>query len=90
MKEEFKADNTITLETRWKDVDAIVEARKAVKSLYNESTPMEYLTAFEDTMKELEHEQSMQKKQERRRAERKNRERYIDMLQRLFEARLVN
>ena len=90
LREEFRSENTITLETRWKDIDAIVESRKAVKPLYNEATPMEYLTAFEDTIKELEHENAMQKKQERRRAERKNRERYVDLLRRLFEARLVN
>ena len=62
LREEFRSENTITLETRWKDIDAIVESRKAVKPLYNEATPMEYLTAFEDTMKELEHENAMQKK----------------------------
>ena len=62
LKEEFRSDGTITLETRWKDVDAIIESRKATKPLYSEATPMDYLTAFEDTMKELEHEHAMQKK----------------------------
>lgn len=68
----------------------MIESKKASKPLYNEAAPIEYLTAFEDTIKELEHESAMQKKQERRRAERKNRERYVDLLRRLFEARLVN
>ena len=59
MKEEFRAENTITLETRFKDIDELVESRKASKPLYNDSTPMEYLTAFEDTIKELEREDAM-------------------------------
>ena len=59
MKEEFRSENTITLDTRWKDIDGIIESRKATKSLYNESTPMEYLTAFEDTIKDLEREDAM-------------------------------
>ena len=51
---------------------------------------MDILTAFEDTMKDLEREDAMSKKQVRRRAERKNREKYVELLRRLFEARLVN
>ena len=41
-------------------------------------------------MKDLEREDAMSKKQVRRRAERKNREKYVELLRRLFEARLVN
>lgn len=51
---------------------------------------MELLTAFEDHMKELERVDTAAKKQERRRAERKNREKYLAQLRQLFEARLVN
>ena len=51
---------------------------------------MDVLTAFEDAIKELEREDQMAKKLERRRVERKNREKYADLLRRLFEARLVN
>lgn len=51
---------------------------------------MDVLISFEDTIKELEREDAMTKKQERRRAERKNREKYLELLRRLFEARLVN
>ncbi len=51
---------------------------------------MDILTAFEDTMKDLERDDAHAKKQERRRTERKNREKYLKLLRRLFEARLVN
>lgn len=58
--------------------------------LYAEVSQMEILTAFEDFIKELEREDLSIKKQERRRTERKNRERYVELLKGLFEARLVN
>ena len=51
---------------------------------------MDILTAFEETVKELEREDAQVKKQERRRTERKNRERYVELLKRLFNARLIN
>lgn len=68
----------------------LVDSQKATKSLYSEATEMDVLTAFEDTMKDLERDDAQTKRQERRRAERKNREKYLDLLQKLFEARLVN
>ena len=78
------------METRFNDIMAVVEAKKASKSVYNEATQMDILTAFEETVKELEREDAQVKKQERRRTERKNRERYVELLKRLFNARLIN
>lgn len=37
-------------------MEQLVEARKVTKTLYSEATAMDILTAFEDTIKELERE----------------------------------
>ena len=78
------------MDTRWKDILALVEAKKAAKQLYSEASQMDILTAFEETVKDLEREDAQIKKQERRRTERKNRENYVGLLKRLFNARLIN
>ena len=44
------------METRWKDIMALVEAKKATKSVYNEASQMDILTAFEETVKDFERE----------------------------------
>eukprot|EP00354_Favella_ehrenbergii_P011101 CAMPEP_0170477562 /NCGR_PEP_ID=MMETSP0123-20130129/18795_1 /TAXON_ID=182087 /ORGANISM="Favella ehrenbergii, Strain Fehren 1" /LENGTH=42 /DNA_ID= /DNA_START= /DNA_END= /DNA_ORIENTATION= len=41
---------------------AMVDAKKATKPAYSEVTQMEILTAFEETMKEMEREEAHQKK----------------------------
>ena len=47
------------IDTRWKDIESLVESRKSTKALYSEATPMDVLTAFEDTIKELEREDAL-------------------------------
>ena len=56
LKEEFKGTESIGLETRWKDVLTLVEEKKSSKPLYEEATQIEILTAFEETIKDMERE----------------------------------
>ena len=58
LREEFRDDSQITIDARWKDIEKLVEERKGSKPLYIEATPMDILTAFEDTIKELEREEA--------------------------------
>jgi hypothetical protein len=51
---------------------------------------MDLLQAFEEYVKDLEREDFQTKKQERRRLERKNRDRFVVLLKTLFEKRVVN
>ena len=54
LKEEFKHDESINLETRWKTLEDMVESKRHSKALYAELSPMDILTAFEDYIKDLE------------------------------------
>lgn len=56
MRDEFRNVENIGMETRWKDIMALVEAKKATKSVYNEASQMDILTAFEETVKDFERE----------------------------------
>ena len=56
MRDEFRNIENIGMETRWKDIMALVEAKKATKSVYNEASQMDILTAFEETVKDFERE----------------------------------
>lgn len=51
---------------------------------------MDLLQAFEEYIKDLEREDFQTKKQERRRTERKNRDRFVALLKTLFDKRVVN
>ena len=50
---------------------------------------MERLTAFEETIRDLERDEFKAKRQKRRRIERRNREAYIDLLEKLQKERKV-
>jgi pre-mRNA-processing factor 40 len=53
-------------------------------------TQSDLLQAFEEFVKDLERDEFQQKKQERRRIERKNRERFVALLKALFDRRVIN
>ena len=51
-----KNDDKVGLETRWRDLEDLIEEKKPTMPLYAEVSQMEILTAFEDLIKELERE----------------------------------
>jgi len=62
LKEEFRNVEKVNLETRWKDIVALVEEKGAGKPIYSEASQMDLLTAFEDVMKEMERDDAQTKK----------------------------
>ena len=62
MRDDFRKNERITLETRGKDVLELIEEQKAEKPFYAEATQMDILTAFEDIMKDLERDDALSKK----------------------------
>ena len=90
LKAAFQADKSINMDTRWSDITATMEQTKHLVPVYAEAEPIEKLTAFEEYIKSLEQEDSKVKKQEKRRRERKNREKFAALIEALFKHRIVN
>ena len=90
LKAAFQADKSINMDTRWSDITATMEQTKHLVPVYSEAEPIEKLTAFEEYIKSLEQEDSKIKKQEKRRRERKNREKFAALIEALFKHRIVN
>lgn len=87
---EYEIDESAGIDTRWSEMVEIMEAKKHSVPVYAEAEPIDKLTAFEEYVKDLEREDFQAKKQERRRRERKNREKFAALMEALFKARLAN
>lgn len=95
-KKLMKADSNINMDTPWSYVEQEFflkrkpQIMKEGDQILFDQTPSDLLIAFEEFIKDLEREDFQQKKQERRRIERKNRERFVTLLKALFDRRLIN
>ena len=87
---EYEIDEGVSIDTRWSDMVEVIEAKKSTIPVYAEADAIDKLAAFEEYVKDLERDDFQTKKQDRRRRERKNREKFAALMEALFKARLAH